>query len=58
MDRGGLIMLEVRNQKKDILPNLSGLEIFEDQIVPYLQKWTERKRIVKESRMKAPPRDG
>ncbi|KAH7108361.1 kinase-like domain-containing protein [Auriculariales sp. MPI-PUGE-AT-0066] len=46
--------IEVRNQKKDILPNLSGLEVFEDQILPYLEKCDVRRRLAKEQRMKVP----
>ncbi|KZV88353.1 kinase-like protein [Exidia glandulosa HHB12029] len=54
MDRGGLVNLEARNQKKDILPDLSGLEVFPDVIPPYLQKWTKRRRIARENRIHVP----
>ena len=54
IDRGGLINIEVRNQKKDILPNLSGLEVFEEQILPYLLKFDQRRRLAKDQRMKVP----
>ncbi|EJD52473.1 kinase-like protein, partial [Auricularia subglabra TFB-10046 SS5] len=54
MDRGGLVNLEARNQKKDILPNLVGLEIFQDVIAPYLQKYTHRARISRENRIRLP----
>lgn len=54
LDRGGLVNLEARNQKKDILPDLTGLEVFQDVIPPYVQKWTTRARIARENRIHVP----